>query len=138
MSVPEGKKAKGHLEVIANARNLSAYTIKITSNEKVFPKRYRWSFTGKIVDETIDMYKNLTLANSVRVITASDKELRRKYQVKALAQTYDILALINLAYDLFNLSTDRVKYWTEMIVKQQELIRAWRKSDSARYKNIGE
>lgn len=104
MSVPEGKRTKSKFEVIVKARNIVVHTIKITSNEKVFPKRYRRSFTGKLVDETIDMYKNLFFANSIRVVTKEDKNLRRQYQVKALAQTYSILAMIQIAYDLFGLA----------------------------------
>ena len=76
MSVPEGKRTKSKFEVIVKARNIVVHTIKITSNEKVFPKRYRWSFTGKLVDETVDMYKNLFFANSIRVVTKEDKILR--------------------------------------------------------------
>ena len=136
MSVPEGKRTKSKFEVIVKARNIVAHTIKITSNEKVFSKRYRWSFTGKLVDETVDMYKNLFFANSVRVVTKEDKILRRQYQVKALAQTYSILAMIQIAYDLFGLSTDRVKYWTELLMEEQKLIRDWRDSDSSRYRNL--
>lgn len=136
MSVAEGKRTKSRFDVIVKARNIVVYTIKITSNEKVFPKRYRWSFTGKLVDETVDMYKNLFFANSIRVITREDKNLRRQYQVKALAQTYSILAMIQIAYELFGLSTERVKYWTQLLAEEQKLIRDWRDSDSARYRQI--
>lgn len=136
MSVPEGKRTKSRFDVIVKAKSIVVYTIKITSNEKVFPKRYRWSFTGKLVDETVDMYKNLFFANSIRVITREDKNLRRQYQVKALAQTYSILAMIQIAYELFGLSTERVKYWTQLLMEEQKLIRDWRDSDSARYRQI--
>ena len=136
MSVPEGKRTKSRFDVIVKARNIVVHTIKITSNEKAFPKRYRWSFTGKLVDETVDMYKNLFFANSIRVVTKEDKNLRRQYQVKALAQTYSILAMIQIAYELFGLSTERVKYWVQILMDEQKLIRDWRDSDSARYRQI--
>ena len=106
MSVPEGKRTKSKFEVIVKARNIVVHTIKITSNEKVFPKRYRWSFTGKLVDETVDMYKNLFFANSIRVVTKEDKNLRRQYQVKALAQrseehTSELQSRDSISYAVF-------------------------------------
>ena len=50
MSVVKSKQTEGKLLVVTKARELAAYTIKICSNEKNFPKRYRWCITAKIVD----------------------------------------------------------------------------------------
>ena len=36
MSVPEGKRHKGRLEVHVKAQSLASYTAQILSNEKVF------------------------------------------------------------------------------------------------------
>ena len=67
MSVPANLRSVPKLEVLKNARQLVIHTIKIVTNEKNFPKRYRWCFTNKLIDETISMYKNLIMANSINV-----------------------------------------------------------------------
>lgn len=55
MSVVKSKRTKSELEVVNKAIALASYTIHICSNEKNFPKRYRWCLTGKM-DK---FYKNL-------------------------------------------------------------------------------
>lgn len=42
MSVVQSKRGEGQLLVLSKANELSVYTIKICSNEKNFPKHYRW------------------------------------------------------------------------------------------------
>ena len=58
MSVPKHLRRKGKFEVITNAEALVKYTLEITSNEKNFPKRYRWCLTSKIVDTTVEMFSD--------------------------------------------------------------------------------
>ena len=50
MSVVKSKRHDGLLAVITKANELAVYTIKICSNEKSFPKHYRWCITAKIVN----------------------------------------------------------------------------------------
>ncbi len=81
MSVPANLRSVPKLEVLKNARQIVIHTIKIITNENNFPKRYRWCFANKLIDETMSMYKNLLMANSVNVRTTEDKILRRNYQM---------------------------------------------------------
>lgn len=100
MSVVKSKQTEGKLLVVTKARELAAYTIKICSNEKNFPKRYRWCITAKIVDCAIDVSSNVNAANSIYVNddNKKDYQLRRQYQTKALAETYALLSMIDIAY----------------------------------------
>lgn len=136
MSVPKHERRKGNFAVITNAENLVKYTLEITSNEKNFPKRYRWCLTSKIVDSSVAMFSDLVRANTIRVTTPEDKILRRNYQVRALAEIGNLLALMQIAYDVFDIDGDRVEYWTRLIINEQAAIREWRDSDRERYKEI--
>ena len=42
MSVVKSKRGIGKMLVVTRANELAVYTIRICSNEKNFPKRYRW------------------------------------------------------------------------------------------------
>lgn len=136
MSVPKYKRRKGDFGVITKAEALVKYTLEITSNEKNFPKRYRWCVTSKIVDSTVSMFSDLTRANTIKVITKEDKILRRSYQVRALAEIGNLLGLMQIAYDVFNVDAGRAEYWTRLVIAEQEAIRNWRDSDRERYKDI--
>lgn len=136
MAVPEGKRTESKLAVQTKVIELAEYTITICSNEKNFPKRYRWCLTNKIVDTALEIMNDVNTANSIYVSTKGDCELRRHYQTNALAYTARLLGLMEVAYIKFNIPDKRIKHWTQLVVDARELIKKWRKSDSDRFKNF--
>jgi hypothetical protein len=136
MSVPKHLRRKGKFEVITNAEALVKYTLEITSNEKNFPKRYRWCLTSKIVDTTVEMFSDLVKANTIMVVKKEDYILRRHYQVKALSEIGSLLGLMQIAYDVFGIDSDRAEHWTRLVINEQAAIREWRDSDRERYKDV--
>lgn len=132
MSVVKSQREETELTVITKANELTAYTIKICSNEKNFPKRYRWCITSKIVESSINIGNNIIKANSIYVQSAEDLAARSRYQKEALIETYALLNMISIAYETFGIESDRVKYWTQLVTSVQTLIRNWRKSDANR------
>ncbi len=137
MSVLKSKRGESKLAVITKARELATYTVKICSNEKVFPKRYRWCITSKIVDTVLDIHANAIRANSIYVSVQEDYALRKQFQNKALSQTYSLLSLMDIAYNTFNIEDSKIEYWTGLVLEAQALIRKWRNSDAERYKTQG-
>lgn len=133
MSVVKNKRTESRLEVITKARELAAYTIKICSNEKNFPKRYRWCITSKIVDSAIDMNTLINKANSIYVKTDDDFNQRREYQVAAMSETYGLLTMMDVAYYTFGMDSKRIDHWTGLVIEVQKLLRKWRDSDFDRY-----
>ncbi len=136
MSVPVYKRTEQKLEVITNAINLAKHTMRLTHNEKHFPKRYRWMITQKIVNTAIDIVTNVRKANNIRIEEKSDLLQRRQYQIDALNDCETLLTLIEIAYSMFNLESGSVEYWTGLIVKQEQLISKWRKSDRDRHREL--
>lgn len=136
MSVRKADRRQGDFEVITAAEALVKYTIEITTNEKNFPKRYRWCLTNKIVENATSMFADLSSANNIKVSTKEDKALRRAYQVRALAEIGAMIALMQVAYDVFHVDADRAEYWTRLVKQEMSLIRNWRDSDDKRYKDI--
>ncbi|MBQ8404480.1 MAG: four helix bundle protein [Clostridia bacterium] len=132
MSVVKSQREETKLTVITKANELTAYTIKICSNEKNFPKRYRWCITSKIVESAISISNDLIRANSIYIQSVDDRTLRSKYQKEALTETYALLNMINIAYQTFGIDANRIKHWTQLVNEVQSLIRSWRKSDANR------
>lgn len=129
MSVVKSKRTKGRMEVITKAHQLAEHTMRICSNEKNFPKRYRWCLTAKIVDCAIEINCNLEKANSIFVKTQTDFELRREYMQKALAETYSLHNMMRLSYDIFGFDGDKMCYWVLLLRDTRNLIRGWIKSE---------
>ena len=136
MSVVKSKRTESKLEIVTKSIELSSYTIHICSNEKNFPKRYRWCLTGKIVDFTIDICNFTNMANSVFVSNSKDFHTRRQYQNKALAASYALLTMMDIAYSTFGIDDDRIQHWVGLVIDVQNLLRNWRKSDSEKYKDL--
>ena len=138
MSVVAGKRGTGDLTVITKANELVDYTLQICTNEKNFPKRYRWCVTNKIIDITDEICDLIVHANAVYVRPEDDSLSRRlSYQTMALELTEVLLNRIQRAYRRFDLESRRVEYWTGLIEEIQRLLRGWRKSDKERYKING-
>jgi len=133
MSVVKNKRTESRLEVITRARELAAYTIKICSNEKNFPKRYRWCVTSKIVDSAIGINSLINKANSIYVKTDEDFKQRRECQVEAMSETYGMLTMMDIAYYTFGMDSKRIDHWTGLVLELQQLLRKWRDSDFDRY-----
>ena len=129
MSVPKGKRSEGQLRVLTQANDLMSYTIKITSNETNFPKRYRWCITNRIVSTTADITDKIIHANSIYVSEDDETNLERRILLisEALELTYVLLNQVQIAYQVFRLSSERIEYWTGEIIELQRLIRGWKK-----------
>ena len=134
MSVVKSKRGTNDLDVITKSRDLAVYTIKITSNEKNFPKRYRWCITNEIVKSATSIHRNIIKANEIFIKDESDYKLRKHYQNKALAEVGALLGDMKIAYDLFGVDSNKMYHWTGLVIDVQILLRNWKKSDDKRYK----
>lgn len=117
------------MTVYTRANELAIYTITICSNEKHFPKRYRWCITNKIVESAVSINNWIAAANSIYIADGDEdaKKLRKQYQIKALAETYALLSMIDMAYRTFGIESSRVEFWVRLVKEVQTLLRNWKK-----------
>ena len=134
MSVVEGARNKGKLEVIVKALDLADYTIKITANEKIFDPKFRAAITDDLVAHAKDIYLICWIANNIRVTTDIETYKKRKeLQDEAIVKCTVFLGMLDIAKKVFHLETRRVTYWGNKIINCRKLIRAWRNADKKRY-----
>lgn len=142
MSVRTGDRSEGTLGVLNEIRKLGEYTLQICKNEKVFPKSSRWVMAKPIVDECISALSCVRRANAVYVQKETarlDYEYRRSEQVKAHSHLDAMLSLIDLAYTSFGIESSRIEYWTGLVLKADDMLKSWMKSDKERYtKQMGQ
>lgn len=134
MSVNAGDRKEGKLEVLTKGRKLASYTIKICCNDKWFPQQYKDAITDRIVGIATDIFIKCWTANNIKVDNDPAKARRRcELQTIAHDECNEMLALIEIAQEVFHLRAKRMKYWGEQIITLRNLITAWNKSDSERY-----
>lgn len=136
MSVVKSKRGQSELEIITKSRELASYTIKICSNEKNFPKRYRWCITSNIVNDALNIYSYIRKSNAIFVKIKVDYEERRRYQNDALGTIDALLGNMDIAYATFCIDSKRFEYWVGLVIDVQKLLRNWMKSDFERYQEI--
>lgn len=123
-----GKSKKPEFKVIIEASKLAAYTIRFCSNEKYFPKRFRWAITSKIVDESVNICTLVRKANTYKLNSDFIND-RKKCQIKALACIDSLLTLMDIAYYTFNIKSEKIDKWIDEVEIVQSLIYGWIKSD---------
>ena len=119
--------------MLSKARELSAYTVTICKNEKSFPKRDRWILTQPIVTEALSIMSCIRRANAVRVETQADYDYRRNQQVQAYSHAEALLTLMDIAYDVLSVESERIQHWTGLVLEVETLAQKWRRSDGTRY-----
>lgn len=136
MSVPKSKRSKSKLQVITKSRLLAVYTLKITENEKNFPKRHRSFVRNKLQEVAMEISSLIYEANTIRVTIADDYKSRRALQQEALRLTFRLLNNIGIWHQIRRIDANRITYWSELIMETQSLLRSWRDSDAKRYRDI--
>lgn len=136
MSVPVGDRKEGKLGVLEDIAVLGKYTIQTCRAESVFPKASRWILAKPIVDECVSALACVRRANAVLVQTEMDYQYRRNQQVQAHSHLDAMLSLIDLAYASFSIDSRKVDHWTSLVLKADDKLKAWMKSDKERYKDL--
>lgn len=136
MSVPEGLRGTGRLEVIEKALDLADYTITITANPKIFLPEYQKALTDDINRIALAIYIDAWTANNILVRNAEDFAERKRLQERAARNCNNLLALMQLAQKVFHLKLKRIQFWGEKTLNVRNLLRAWKESDYKRYSSL--
>ena len=136
MSVPVGQRNKCKLDVLVKAKELAKYTLNITKNNKVFLPEYQTALTDDIIRSAKDIYIHAWVANIVKVTNKDNKESRLKLQEQAIYNSIELLALIELAKNVYHLKSKRAWFWADRTINVRNLIREWHSADIKRYSNI--
>lgn len=132
MSVVKSKRGINKFETTLLARQLAVYTLRITVNENIFDPKFDKPLTYEIMERGKNIFVNCYEANNTSLYYEYDK--RKDLMTNAIKDCDTLLALIQLAQPIFHLKTKRIKYWGNLILEVKSSIKAWKKSDSERYK----
>ena len=91
MSVPVNERSHGKLEACVKAKELSAYTIKITANPKVFKPEYQRALTDRIVETALEVHMLSWSANNVLVNSVEDMQRRLDNLLQRMDAYYNSL-----------------------------------------------
>lgn len=133
MSVIKSKRQESKMEFIHNARSLQIYTIKTCVK---LPKRYTFYLSQPIVQMTVNIHNDVKSANSIYPTNQHEVQMRRDYLLRANATLYSLVSQIEVAAEILDLESDKLKTWSKLIDAEIRLIKGVLKDDKERYKNL--
>lgn len=125
----QDKSKEKEMQVIIKAKELSFYTLEITSNCKTYPKKFRFTLVDRMQRKSFDIYERLLEANRVRI---ENKVLRYDLQSNAITYCEELLYYIEMSMRLNIITPKRAEYWSSLVSDVKHMTLAWRKRDKDR------
>lgn len=119
--------------IITKAKDLVKHTFLMT-NEKRFPKKYRFTIVNRLHDLTLDIFQHIEEANELDLADPQEFRERRYEQKKALTKCKTVLFLIELSLENGMISNDQCAAWTKAVLDVKYMTAKWRKQDRERVK----
>ena len=116
------------LEFYRNACELRGTLTRFVMNEKNVPKRYKFVFAVPMVNLLLELFNNITMANTIYAISEHEAQLRRDYQTKAIANCEQVLQLLQYMTDTLPIDVNKLRIPIDLIRKEIALLKAWRKA----------
>ena len=137
-TIPARKRNTGEKKwnLLICTNELTCYTIKICTNQKIFLPQYQGAITNSIIYAATMIFISCWDANQIRVAkeTPPEERLERKrLQDQAVRYCNRLLALMQIAKRLFHLKAKRIEYWGRNTINVREGIKRWQESDKERY-----
>lgn len=123
------KQASDDLRVIVKAKELVIHTVKITSNCKKFPKKYRFTICDRMQTKAMTTYELLLEANRTHL---SNKVARNELQTRAITNCDELLFYIEMCLELNIIAANSAEYWSKLVSDIKFMTIAWRTKDKER------
>ncbi len=123
------KQESNDLKVIIKSKELSTYTIRVTSNCNKFPKKYRFTLCDRMQNKSMNIYELLLEANRTHL---SNIKLRNELQTKAILNCDELLFYIEMCLQLNIIDPKRAEYWSKLVSDIKFMTIKWRTKDKER------
>ena len=134
MSVPVHMRSENKLQALKDTLTMTSYTIKMCENEKIFPKKCRWTICNRIIDECLFAVKTIQVANKINPQNVEQAKYRLTLQWDVLASFTSLWALMTVAVETYNVPYDKVEIFSEYLLIAEETVTAWRNANKKTYK----
>lgn len=136
MSVLKSQRTESKVEFWNTAAKLRVELSKFVMNEKHVPKRWKHVITYPVIDMATQMLNYIVAANTIHVTRNDEAVTRDKYQTEALIKLEQLYDLLQFGMEALNHYPDALQPIADLMAKEEQLLKAWQKSDRARYKEF--
>lgn len=129
------KRFRGETETqfIINALELQSELTRYCTKEKFIPKKYRLLIGVPIINKVDELVDNITFANSIFPTNETEIEQRKEYQVKAIANCFQLQNyIVKLEKTVDSVTISSLDKIIDLLCVELNLLKAWKKSDLTR------
>lgn len=87
-------------------------------------------YRGKLIELCSNLTQNIRMANSIYPTTIEECNQRRQFQNLAIGNCQQLFDIFQIMMEVFRLDINKYANYIDMINKEINLIKAWRKSDN--------
>ena len=102
--------------------------VKMTMNEKYYPKRARFIITNKLIESAMNVSSNFNAANSIFPNTEEKLKIREQYQTIGKANLVILEHQLNLSKRLFNIPSTVLDEIFLIILDIKKMYSNWAKA----------
>ena len=136
MTVPVHRRGENKLQAYKDTVAMTSYTLQMCENQKIFPKKCRWTICTKLIDYCLDSIIKIQQANTIKGTTPDEAKLRLKLQREILYNFQALWALMTVAYEAYSIPSAKVDIWSQLMLTADNRVSAWRKYDMDRFKKV--
>ena len=129
MSVPVFKRSENKLQALKDTMAMTTYTVHMCENEKIFPKKCRWTLCTRIIDTCLDCIVKIRQANKIKAETVDQSACRIALQNEVLQNFEALWALMTVAYETYSIPSDKMSHWGSLMLTAEEKVTGWKRYD---------
>jgi hypothetical protein len=133
--VKKSERHDGELVHIIKAREAAEYIMHISDNDKVFPKRARYTTVNKIQGMALDLVALTVEAEEIKPSNKIEYDIRHSKLEEAQGLCRGILAVLDLCAVTYKIAPNRMEYATKLLTDARIKILRRMKSDEDKYKD---
>lgn len=144
MSVPVGKRNESKIEfdntyykVYDDSCDMVDKRFGATAKQQIVKIDYIQAQSESLMKYTSRLLYYIRLANSLYPTNSREYEERRLNMDLAIGVCYAIVTLYQLTFHRLHINEQRYVYVLQNLQHEINCIKAWRKSDNKRFKNLG-
>jgi len=131
LSVATGNRNESTAEFLYNARQLQIYTMQRTKN---WPTRWRYDVSSPLCQDARYVYMELKAGNNIWPKDAHEAQMRRDHFLNARGRLDGMIAQIEVACELMEVSDKVLREWSAMAAREITLINGVMESDRKRFR----
>ena len=136
MSVPVHKRNENKLQALSDTITMSTYLIRMCENEKIFPKKCRWTLCNKLINICLKCVIEIRQANTINVKTKEDAKKRIGLQRDVLLDFEALWSIMTVAKECYSIPNEKIEIWSNYMLIAEDTVKAWRNSDIKRHSNL--